>query len=219
MNEYRPAPRQLPSGSPFMDGGFDRPTSDSLSLGQIFGVLRRRYKLILLMTLLGIAGGAYLAFKTPASYRAVATIRLAGERRALTRELENETPEMSSRTMDPILSLAQGVRSQSVMGAVVDSLGLQLSSVTPDFGLNKVDKIWVNPQAGADTIQVTFYQNGVKAQLRNREARARYGEVLDLGDARFAITAVPDLPSAQLAIIPHQMAVDKLTTGILVAPR
>jgi polysaccharide biosynthesis transport protein len=220
MNEYRPAPRQLPSGSPFMDGGFDRPASDSLSLGQIFGVLRRRYRLILLMTVLGIAGGAYLAIKTPASYKAVATIRLAGERRSLTGTIEdNETPEMSSRTMDPILSLAQGVRSQSVMGAVVDSLGLQLSSVTPDFGLNKVDKIWVNPQAGADTIQVTFYQNGVKAQLRNREARARYGEVLDLGDARFAITAVPDLPSAQLAIIPHQMAVDKLTTGILVAPR
>jgi capsular exopolysaccharide synthesis family protein len=202
-----------------LEGGFDRPVSDSLSLGQIFGVLRRRYRLILLMTALGIAGGAYLAIKTPASYKAVATIRQAGERRALTGEIENETPEISSRTMDPILSLAQGVRSQSVMGAVVDSLGLQLSSVTPEFGLNKVDKIWVNPQAEADTIQVTFYQNGVKAKLGNREARGRYGDVLDLGAARFAITSVPDVPSAQLAIIPRQMAADKLTTGILVAPR
>src|SRR4051812_3691831 len=220
MNEYRPAPRQLPSGSPFMDGGFDRPASDSLSLGQIFGVLRRRYRLILLMTVLGIAGGAYLAIKTPASYKAVATIRLAGERRSLTGTIEdNETPEISSRTMDPILSLAQGVRSQSVMGAVVDSLGLQLSSATPELGMSKVDKIWVNPQAESDTIQVTFYQNGVKAKLGNREARARYGDVLDLGAARFAITTVPDVPSAQLAIIPRQMAADKLTSGVLVAPR
>jgi succinoglycan biosynthesis transport protein ExoP len=219
MTDYRPPARQLPSGSPFMDGAYDRPATDSLSLGQIFGVIRRRYRLILLMTLLGIVGGAYLAFKTPASYRAVATIRLAGERRALTENIENETPEVSSRTMDPILSLAQGVRSQSVMGAVVDSLGLQLSSATPEFGLSKVDKIWVNPNAGSDTIQVTFYQNGVKARLGNREARARYGEVLDLGVARFAITDVPDVPNAQLAIIPRQMAADKLTTGILVAPR
>jgi capsular exopolysaccharide synthesis family protein len=202
-----------------MDGGFDRPASDSLSLGQIFGVLRRRYRLILLMTALGIAGGAYLAIKTPASYKAVATIRLAGERRALTENIENDAPDITSRTMDPILSLAQGVRSQSVMGAVVDSLGLQLSSATPEFGLNKVDKIWVNPQAEADTIQVTFYQNGVKAKLGNREARARYGDVLDLGVARFAITGVPDVPSAQLAIIPRQMAADKLTSGVLVAPR
>src|SRR3954470_9361339 len=149
MNEYRPAPRQLPSGSPFVDGGFDRPASDSLSLGQIFGVMRRRYKLILLMTVLGIGGGAYLALKTPASYKAMSTIRLAGERRALTENIENDAPDISSRTMDPILSLAQGVRSQSVMGAVVDSLGLQLSSLTPEFGMGKVDKIWVNPQAGS----------------------------------------------------------------------
>jgi succinoglycan biosynthesis transport protein ExoP len=220
MNDYRLPARQLPSGSPFMDGASERPVGDALSLGQIFGVLRRRYRLILLMTVLGIAGGAYLALKTPASYKAVATIRLAGERRALTGTIENQTsPEASSRTMDPILSLAQGVRSQSVMGAVVDSLGLQLASVTPEFGMNKVDKIWVNPQAGSDTIQVTFYQNGVKAKLGNREARARYGDVVDLGAARFAITDVPDVPSAEIAIVPRQMAVDKLTTGILVAPR
>jgi uncharacterized protein involved in exopolysaccharide biosynthesis len=86
-----------------MDGGYERPAGDSLSLGQVFGVIRRRYRLILLMTLLGIAGGAYLALKTPASYRAMATIRLAGERRALTGEIENPTPD-PSRTMDPILS-------------------------------------------------------------------------------------------------------------------
>jgi polysaccharide biosynthesis transport protein len=219
MTDNRLPTRQLPSGSPFMDGTYERQTADSLSLVQILGVLRRRYRLILLMMLLGIGGGGYLAFKTAASYRAVATIRLAGERRALTENIENETPEVSSRTMDPILSLAQGVRSQSVMGAVVDSLGLQLSSATPEFGLGKVDKIWVNPQAGSDTIQVTFYQNGVKAKLGNREARARYGDVLDLGVARFAITDVPDVPTAQLAIIPRQMAADKLSSGILVTPR
>jgi uncharacterized protein involved in exopolysaccharide biosynthesis len=162
-----------------MDPGYERPAGDSLSLGQVFGVIRRRYRLILLMTLLGIAGGAYLALKTPASYRAVATIRLAGERRALTGEIENQTPEISARTMDPILSLAQGVRSYTVLGAVVDSLGLQLNSITPEFGANKLDKIWVNPQAGNDTIQVTFYQNGIKARLANRESRARYGDAVD----------------------------------------
>ena len=55
MNDYRLPARQLPSGSPFVDGAYDRPAADALSLGQIFGVLRRRYRLILLMTVLGIA--------------------------------------------------------------------------------------------------------------------------------------------------------------------
>jgi succinoglycan biosynthesis transport protein ExoP len=219
MTEYYPQARQLPPGPTSIDGGYERPAGDSLSLGQIFGVLRRRYRLILLMTLLGVAGGAYLAIKTPASYKAVATIRLAGERRALTGEIENQTPEVSSRTMDPILSLAQGVRSYSVIGAVVDSLGLQLNSATPEFGISKLDKVWVSPQAGGDTIQVTFYQNGVKAKLANREARARYGEIMDLGPVRFAVTEVPDVPSASLVVIPRQMAADKLMNGVLVAPR
>ena len=217
MPDYYP-PRQLPPGPATMDGGFERPAADSLSLGQVFGVMRRRYRLILLMTLLGIAGGAYLALKTPASYRAMATIRLAGERRALTGEIENPTLD-PSRTMDPILSLAQGVRSTTVLGAVVDSLGLQLNSATPDFGPNKLDKIWVSPNAANDTIQITFYQNGVKAKLPNREARARYGDVVDLGSVKFAVPSVPDVASATLFVIPRQMAADRLMNGLLVVPR
>jgi Mrp family chromosome partitioning ATPase/uncharacterized protein involved in exopolysaccharide biosynthesis len=219
MNDYRPPARQLPSGSPFTDGAYERPAGDSLSLGQVVGVMRRRYRLILLMTFLGIAAGGVLALRTPATYRAVATIRLAGERRELTGELGDQTPDISSRTMDPILSLAQSVKSYTVLGAVVDSLGLQLNSATPEFGAGKLEKIWVNPQSGNDTIEVTFYQNGVKAKLANREARARYGDVLDLGPVRFAVPSVPDIASATLYTIPRQMAADKLLAGILVTPR
>jgi Mrp family chromosome partitioning ATPase/uncharacterized protein involved in exopolysaccharide biosynthesis len=189
-----------------------------LSLGHIFGVLRRRYRLILLLTLLGVGAGAYLAAKTPASYRAVATIRLAGERRSLTGEMESPTPELN-RTADPLLSLAQLVRSQSVLGAVVDSLGLQLNSATPEFGPNRLDKIWVDPQAGGDTILVTFYQNGVKAKLGNREARAHYKQTLDLGIARFSVTAAPDVAEAMLYVISRQRAIDNLIGGVLVTPR
>jgi capsular exopolysaccharide synthesis family protein len=202
-----------------MDGGYEQSAGDSVSLGQLFRVVRRRYRLILLVTLLGVGVGAYLAAKTPASYKAMATIRLAGERRALTGEIDNQAQEIASRTMDPILSLAQGARSYSVLGAVVDSLGLQLNSATPEYGAGRLEKIWVSPQAGNDTIEVTFYQNGVKARLPNREARARYGEVLDLGTVRFAVPAVPDVASATLYLIPRQMAADRLFSGIQVIPR
>jgi Mrp family chromosome partitioning ATPase/uncharacterized protein involved in exopolysaccharide biosynthesis len=187
-------------------------------LGQIFGVLRRRYRLVLLLTLLGVAAGGYLAAKTPASYRATATLRLAGERRALTGEIETPAPELP-RTADPLLSLAQLVRSRSVVAAVVDSLGLQLTSLTPEFGTARLERVWVNPEARGDTIQLTFYQNGVKARLSNREARARYGELLDLGIARFAVPSVPDVPSAALYIVPREVASDQLLGGLVVAPR
>ena len=218
MPEYYPPVRQLPPGLPSHDGGFERPSGDSVSLGQIFGVLRRRYRLVLLLTLVGLAAGGYLAAKTPATYRAIATIRLAGERRALTGEIETPAPELP-RTADPLLSLAQLVRSYSVIGAVVDSLGLQLTSLTPEFGTARLERIWVNPEARGDTIQVTFYQNGVKARLANREFRARYGEPLDLGFVRFAVSSVPDVPSATLYVVPREVASDQLMGGLVVAPR
>src|ERR687889_975534 len=219
MAQNYPPARQLPPGFPPNEAAYDRPAGDSVSLGHMFGVLRRRYRLVLLMAILGIGAGAYLAFMTPATYQAKATIRLAGERREMTGAIENETPDVSSRTMDPILSLAQGVKSYTVLGAVVDSLGLQLNSATPEIRPSKLEKIWVNPQTGNDTIQVTFYQNGVRAKLPNREARARYGEVLDLGSVRFAVPSVPEVSTATLFTVPRQMAADRLISGILVTPR
>ncbi len=218
MSEFYHPPRQLPSGLPPMDGGYERPGGgDSLSLGQMFGVLRRRYRLVLALTLLGVGAGAYLAARAPATYKATAVLRMAGERKALTGEIE-PTPELD-RTTNPILSIAELVQSRSVMGAVVDSLGLRLVSATPEFGAGRLEKVYVGPEATGDTIQVTFYQNGVKARLASREARARYGEPVDLGPIRFTVPSVPDIASASLYVIPREMAIDNLAGNVSVLHR
>lgn len=218
MSEFYHQPRQLPPGPPYLDDAYERQPGGSISARHILGVLRRRYRLVLTLTVLGMAAGAYLGSRTPPSYRAVATIRLAGERRALTGNIESPTPELG-RTADPMLSLTQLVRSYSVMGAVVDSLGLQLTSIAPEFGTNRLEGIWVDPAAAGDSIALTFYQNGVKARLGDREARARYGEILDLGKARFSVTTAPDMSTAQLYVLPREMAIDQLVNSVLVAPR
>ncbi len=217
MTDYYPQPRQLPPGPPYMDGGYERPAGDSISFGHILGILRRRYRMVLGLTLLGLAVGGYLAARAPASYEATAVLRMAGERRSLTGEIE-PAPELE-RTTDPILSIAELVRSRSVMAAVVDSLGLQLQSATPEFGIGQLDAIRVKPEATNDSIRVTFYVNGVKARLGSREARARYGEPLDLGNVRFAVKAVPEVSEATLYVIPREMAVDHLLGAINVLHR
>jgi polysaccharide biosynthesis transport protein len=214
---YRPA-RQLPAGPAPTDGAFERPpASDSISFGHILGILRRRYRLILVLSLLGVGAGAFIAARAPAYYKATAVLRLAGERRALTGAME-PSPELD-RTADPILSVVQLVRSRSVMGAVVDSLGLRLISATPEFPTSKLEGIRVDSLAPGDSIVVTFYQNGVKARLANREARARYGQALDLGTVRFSVNSVPDVPTAYLYVIPREMAIDNLLAGVQVIPR
>lgn len=216
MTDYYPPGRQLPPAAGF-DRAPERPAGDSISLGHMLSVLRRRYRLVLALSLLGLAAGGYLAARAPAAYKATAVLRLAGERRALTGEIE-PTPELD-RLANPLLSIAELVRSRSVLGAVVDSLGLRLLSATPEFKTGKLEAIRVDPRATGDTIQVTFYQNGVKAKLASRTAYGRYGQPVDLGLVRFTVPSVPDVPTASLYVIPREIAIDNLYNGVAVLSR
>jgi succinoglycan biosynthesis transport protein ExoP len=215
MSEYYQEPRQLSPGPGHLGRGFETQSSGAISLGHIFGVLRRRYRLVVGLTLFGTAVGGLLAYRDPATYQGKAVFRLAGERRALTGGIESPTPELG-RTADPLTSLTQLVHSRSVMGAVVDSLGLRLRSATPEFGVGRLEGVLVSPKATSDTVVVTFYQNGVKARLGDREERARYGRPVDLGVVRFTVPTVPDVPSASLYVISREMAIDNLLSGIFV---
>src|SRR3990170_7393493 len=102
MPEFYHAARALPPGPPAGDRGFETQAAGSISLGQIFGVIRRHYRFILTLTLLGVAAGGFLVYRAPATYLASATLRLAGERRALTGQIEGPAPEVA-RTTDPVL--------------------------------------------------------------------------------------------------------------------
>lgn len=214
---YQPA-RALPSGFPPGDHGPENQPTGSISLGHIFGVMRRHYRFILGLTLLGLAAGGFLVYRSPATYVALSTLRVAGERRFLTNQLEGPAPEVA-RTTDPFLSLSYLIESKNVLGSVVDSLGMRLNSATEEFSATRLDSVYVAPTAPPDTILLTFYQNGVKAKLLDREARAPYGEVLDLGAVRFAVRSIPDVPGAGLYVIPRDMAIDKLRLGIVVTQR
>ena len=102
-------------------------------------VLRRRYLLILAMTLVGAPVGLFLASQTPPAYHASAMLRLAGERQTLTGD-EEVTPGLV-KTTDPLLSIVELLRSRTVAGVVVDSLGLQLQSRTPEFSIGELTQV------------------------------------------------------------------------------
>src|SRR6478736_2356989 len=131
MSPLTPPNRMLPGSTerPFrqvevQEGG------DSLTFRQVLTVLRRRYQLILAMTLIGASIGLFLASREPATYHANAMLRFAGERRALTGD-DDEAPGLP-KTTDPMMSIVELIKSRTVAGLVVDTLGLQLASWTPD---------------------------------------------------------------------------------------
>jgi len=114
---------------------------EAMSFRQALTVVRRRALLILFMTAIGAGIGLFLAWNTPAMYTASAMLRMAGERQTLTGD-EDEAKGLA-RTADPLLSLIQLIRSRTVGAAVVDSLGLQLYSKTPDFSIGDLDRVKV----------------------------------------------------------------------------
>src|SRR4051794_38267899 len=102
--EYRLHPQNgssAPSGVP--------QSSETVSLGHFFGVLRRRYKLVLALTFVGLLVGGYLAYREPPIYRAAAVLRLTGQRQVVGSGVATATPS-APRLVDPIASTVELVR-------------------------------------------------------------------------------------------------------------
>jgi polysaccharide biosynthesis transport protein len=212
--------RQLPSPNrALVTASYDTPAADTVGTGTVsvsrfFAILRRHYKLILAFAIVGGGLGAVVSMREPPSYKATATLRLANERRALTDDIEQSTTG-GSRYIDPILSLVALIKSRGVAGVVVDSLGLQLVSKTPEFKMKSVRNVRVDQRAVGDSVFLRFYRNGVLARRSNQESRAAYGSSVDLSGLRFIVTKAPQVDAAVLGIIPREAAIDQLLLGLI----
>ena len=217
MHDRFPENRML-SGSVAPQATIEDHSSQTVSLSHLVGVLRRRWRVIAVVTAIGAAIGAFLAASEPPTFQASALIRLAGERRQLTGNMEEPEPELG-RTADPMLSLVELIRSRTVIGSVVDSLGLQLVPTDRDFMTSQLANVKVDPRVGADSVMIDFGPNKVAAQFSGRQASAAYGEVLRLGPVQFTVPTRPGITHTQLAVLPREAAIGALQTALLVAPR
>jgi capsular exopolysaccharide synthesis family protein len=218
MPNPTPNNRLLPgSAEPPMRPIESAPASDSVSFRQVLTVLRRRYQLILAMTLIGASVGLFLASRTPVTYRAAAMLRFAGERRALTGDQE-EAPGLG-KTADPLLSIMELLKSRTVARVVVDTLGLQLQSWTPEFRTSNLAQVHVDARAIGDSVQLVFQPNSVEARRAERVVTAPYGQMINLGVVQFAVRARPAVETATLGIIGQEQAIDNLLAGLQVARR
>lgn len=221
MPDHFPDKRMLPGTvAPSVSEHYE---SQTVSLSHLVGVLRRRWRLIAMLTVVGGAIGGFLAVSEPPTYQAAGLIRLAGERRQLTGDVNAEDPKVDlGRTADPMLSLVELVRSRSVMGAVVDSVGLQLVAIDPNdpaFAATMLADVHVDPRMGADSIMLDFAPDKVTAEFASRKASARYGDVLRLGAVQFTVPARPVVTKATIAVRMREQAIGALQTGVLVTPR
>jgi capsular exopolysaccharide synthesis family protein len=191
--------------------------TSAVSFRQVLTVLRRRYQLILAMTVVGATIGLFLASKEPAVYRAYATLRYAGERRELTGDQDQASNLKNS--ADPLLSVVELLRSRTVAGVVVDTLGLQLSSWTPGFLTTSLSDVHIDPRAAGDSIQFVFRDRDIVAKRADREVTAGYGEPINLGVLQFSVRERPTVETATVGIAPREQVIDGLVWGIQIIRR
>jgi succinoglycan biosynthesis transport protein ExoP len=219
MSQLPPSYRALPgSTEPPLRPIETAPAGDSVTFRQMLTVLRRRFQLILAMTLVGASIGLFLASREPPSYSAHAMLRFAGERRALTGD-NDQAPGLNPKTTDPISSILELVKSRTVAGVVVDTLGLMLQSYTPDFSTGQLSQVHVDPRAAGDSVQLVFRASDVTARRADRTATAPYGQVMNLGVVQFAVTSRPAIETTTLYIAGREPVIDGLLTGLQVSRR
>ncbi len=120
-----------------LDGGFEtEPVLPMVRVDEVLQTLRRHVWLVIVAVLVSLSVGIFLLVTQPASFEASAVLRLISDRRALTQGVsEDVAVDASSGSGESLLlTEVQVLSSQRVLGEVVDSLGLRLTSLTPEFG-------------------------------------------------------------------------------------
>ncbi len=218
MHENFPENRMLPGA--VAPVAIEQGPQQTVSLSYLVGVLRRRWRVISMMTAIGVAIGAVLAARQPPTFEASGLIRLAGERTQITGDVQANDPKVDlGRTEDPMLSLVELVRSRSVLGAVVDSTGLQLVTDEAGFATTKLTDVHIDPRVGADSVMLSFGPDKVTGEFAGHPATAPYGEILRMGPVQFAVPTRPAVDRAVVRVIPREQAIGNLQGSLLVSPR
>jgi succinoglycan biosynthesis transport protein ExoP len=198
-----------------------RDAPDTVAFKEVLSVLRRHIWLLLGVVACTTGGAAFLAFRDPPVYRATATVRFSEGLRNLTADIDESPVPMPQRTIDPVLSLSEHLKSREVVSTVVDTIGSRLSSLTPDFSLHDLEQLRVDPRAPSDTLLLRLNRQEVVAQTRQQAVRAHYGELMVLGGVQFAVRAdsANHLQEVVLALSPREAEIDRVLAGIEVVER
>ena len=201
---------------------------DGITPSHLMRSVRENLPLFLVVAGLTLAATALLVLGSASRYSARSSIRIASERRTLTSGVEN-APETLDRPVDPLLSAVQVLSSRTLVGTVVDSLGLRLQPVAlyipgapligQRFPAGAFEQVTVAAAAPVDTLVFQFSENGVVARSRGGEATAAFGERLRLGPVGLTLHEVPPVAFTVAVIQSRDVAIDNALAKLKVVPR
>ncbi|MGH7515383.1 MAG: exopolysaccharide transport family protein [Gemmatimonadales bacterium] len=198
-------------------------SAGSIAVGLIARAVRRQRMLLGGVTLFA-ATIALLMFTGPTTYRATTVIRLGPERRGFAVAMRDPMAK-PNRSLALLESLVPRLRSRTVIGSVVDSLGLRLRALAPvpawpawrTVSLDLRD-VSVGSEVRGDTLKLGFGDSEVFVRRATASAHAPYGTPVQFGAIRFTVPAKPAVAHALAIVVPRELAVDQLLGQLAVVP-
>jgi succinoglycan biosynthesis transport protein ExoP len=229
MSDRSPRPRFPNSVPAQLNGGAGSVLlSDGITPAHLLRAIQQNLPLFWTIAGITLALTGFQVFGFPADYSAKAVVRMASERRTLTSGVE-DAPQGLDRPVDPLLSAVQVLTSRTLVGAVVDSLGLRLQPLTtlslnaPLFGrrlpVGALQQVTVDSSAPADTLLLRFSQAGVTARSRGGYGTALFGDRLRVGPVSLTVSSLPGVGYSVWVIAPRDVAIDRALRKLKVTPR
>lgn len=194
------------------------PNTESITIREVINVLSGQKRLIAAVATVFMVTAGLLALAEPRIYRADAVIRLSEARPMLIGD--RELPEFGlSRATDPLLSRLEVLRSRTLVGSVVDSLGLRLVALGDDPFTTEVSGMKVDENVGPDTITIVFDAGGLVVSGQEGTTRVAYGDTARLGGIEFSIAEQPSNSELIVAVLPRELAIDRVLANLQVVRR
>jgi capsular exopolysaccharide synthesis family protein len=188
------------------------------SIQEALRVVRRRKWLVLGIFAVTLPAAAFVWLTWVPQYRATAAIRLADARSALTGGLDAPSGGIAGRSVDPVLSEIEVIKSRGTAREVVDS-DPALRVATRGIPLRLLGLVELTAARLSDSVQLTFRTADFLARAQGEQAAAAYGDLVELNGLRFTVTARPGVNAGVLQVADREAAVSLLLAGLEVAPR
>jgi capsular exopolysaccharide synthesis family protein len=190
----------------------ENPLNNSISF------VRRHLWTILAAGLVGLGVAFYIVATTPKVYRAQAVVQIVDNRQAMVGNSQGAAMRLAGGA-DEVMTQVQILKSRSVLGVVVDTVGLRLQfdpEMLPAGTLRHVSVLATAP-SGARSLY--FTSSTVEARGPNQRVVARYGQPLEVDGVRLTVDRKPAVDSVPLWVSSRSSAITSLNRDLRAWPR
>ncbi len=215
-----PAQRDPSGGRMPPTEGYPEAVAEQASVKEYLAIVRRQPWIVLSVLAVCLGVTSYLVLRAPPQYMAVAVMRLADTRRAMTGNGEASAySEVLGRETDVLLSQIQVLMSRQIATDVVDREGLRLVPVRNQPYPPEVTAARVSDSASTDTARLSFSSAGASLRAGGQTASAGYGQPITANGISLTVSKRPSAPSVSFVVVSRLEAAANLLANFKATSR